>query len=261
MDKDIKILTKEFAEQFIAGKLEDLTCFTLIDDEAAEVIASIHELDATNPSEYIYESIDIDLSGLTNISSSSARYLASIKGDISLPSLCFDGMPQLSTGVAQALSEFRGNLSFGSLKTLSPEDGRYLAKSGINIDCDNAPDATSLSLSGLTSLTPELASALGAYGGSLSLSGINDLPPEVASGLSQLNSHFDIWCPEGSSLYLNGLLALNPTSAQMLATVNVEVISLDGLEPISVDVAHELSKFTGKLRVSHENDFLISKFR
>lgn len=256
-----KILTKKLAEQFIAGKLEDLSCFTLINDEAAEVIASINELDATNPSEYIYESIDIDLSGLTNISSSSARYLASIKGDISLPSLCFDGMPQLSTGVAQALSEFRGDLSFDSLKTLSPEDARYLAMSGINIDCENGPDATSLSLGGLTSLTPELASALGAYGGSLCLNGIIDLPPEVASGLCELNSHFDIWCPEGSSLYLNGLRTLDPASAQMLASVNVENICLEGLKLISVDTAHELSKFTGRLYVATEIENLISRNR
>lgn len=244
-----KILTKELAEQFIAGKLEDLSCFTMIEDEAAEVIASINELDASNPSEYVYESIDLDLSGLTYISASSARYLASIKGDICLPSLCFDGVPKLSPGVAQALSEFGGNLSFGSLKTLSLEDGRNLAKSGINIDCDNDPDATSLGLNGLTSLTPELASALGAYGGSLCLSGINDLPPEVASGLRELNSHFDIWCPEGSSLYLNGLSTLDPASAEMLATVNVEVISLEGLMAISVDAARELSKFAGKTLV------------
>jgi hypothetical protein len=261
MDKDIKILTKELAKQFIAGKLEDLSCFTLIDDDAAEVMANINELDASNPSEYIYESIDLDLSGLTNISSSSARYLASIKGDISLPSLCFDGMPHLSTGVAQALSEFRGDLSFGSLKTLSLEDGRDLAKSGINIDCDNDPDATSLGLNGLTSLTPELATALGAYGGSLCLSGINDLPPDVASGLCELNSHFDIWCPEGSSLWLNGLLTLDPASAEMLATVNVEFIVLEGLMEISVDAARELSKFAGELRVSTKINELISKSR
>jgi hypothetical protein len=45
----------------------------------------------------------------------------------------------------------------------------------------------------------------------------------------------------------------------MLASVNVEIICLDGLKTISVDATHELSKFTGRLYVATEIENLISK--
>lgn len=244
-------LTKALAKAFVAGKLDGLSDFSLIDDDAAKVIAGIGSGD------------DLNLSGLIKLSPVAARHLANKKGDgMCIATLYLNGLTQLPTDVAQGLSTFTGCLYLNSLKSLSADAAAFLAKSGLNaLDEEPSGDATSLSLDGLTSLTPKVASALSAYVGTLSLGGLTELSCAVARKLSELNRDFDVWHPESSTLDLSGLGTLGPASAKILATTNVDYLDLQGLEVIPDTVARELSKFAGELLVSSENTSIISKYR
>ena len=77
---------------------------------------------------------------------------------------------------------------------------------------------TSLSLNGLTEISPEVAEVLGTHGGRLFLDGLTTLSPEVAEGLAGHKR----W------LFLNGLTSLSPDTATKLAK-HKGWLSLNGL--------------------------------
>jgi len=87
-----KLLTKQIAEQFIAGEIDTLDEFTSIEDAAAIVLAT-------------FGGDSLSLNGLTNISNNVAKALASFKGcDGDKCSLNLEGLECLSEAAAQALA-------------------------------------------------------------------------------------------------------------------------------------------------------------
>ena len=86
-----------------------------------------------------------------------------------------------------------------------------------------------LNLSGLKSLTPEIAEALAECVGELRLDGLTRLSPKVAAALAK----------HAGWLYLNGLTTLSVEAARVLA-MHEGRLSLDGLTQLSAQAAEAL---------------------
>ena len=126
--------------------------------------------------------------------------------------------------VAKSVS---GVVSLNGLTTLSPEVAAALGQSSVPV----------IWLNGLTTLSPEVASMLVEHEKrSLSLNGLTTLSPETAVALAR---------QKGSYLNLNGLTTLSPEVAAALAKSSV-AIYLNGLTTLSPEVALELARYQGK---------------
>ena len=112
-----KVLTKEIAEQFLADEDSvDLSEFTAIEDDAAEVLSTNEPTNPWGRSLYLF--------GLTSLSDSAAESLSKHKGDISLASLT-----SLSDSAAESLSKHKGfSLRLGGLTELSDAAAESLSK-------------------------------------------------------------------------------------------------------------------------------------
>ncbi len=101
-----------------------------------------------------------------------------------------------------------------------------------------------LDLSGLKSLSLEVAKALSKFGSNnddnnLNLNGLTELPAEVAKSLSGCQC---------DTLYLNGLTSLSEELASALAEFEyISAIELDGISYISDPVAKILSGFSASI--------------
>ena len=110
---DEKVLTKEIAEKFMEDDDSvDLSEFTAIEDQAAEVLSNYEE--------------DLDLSQLLSISDVSTESLRSHRGRLAL------GCPRLSLHAGLHLADHRGPLEIDPLSTVLD---RYQP---VDLCCDHA---------------------------------------------------------------------------------------------------------------------------
>jgi hypothetical protein len=108
------VLTKEIAELFIADEESvDLSEFTAIEDEAAEVLSK------RESGHYV----GIGLDGLKSLSDAAAESLSKHKGDLSL-----NGLTSLTDAAAEILSKHEGGLDLYGLTSLSDAAAESLSK-------------------------------------------------------------------------------------------------------------------------------------
>jgi len=89
-----KRLTKEIAEQLLADdEFMDLSEFTELDDEAAEVLSK-------------YDEVSLELNGLTSLLDAAAESLSNKHRG----TLYLSGLTELSDAAAESLSKCKGNL-------------------------------------------------------------------------------------------------------------------------------------------------------
>ena len=109
--KGDKVLTKAIAEQFLEDpESVDLSEFTAIEDEAAEILCRTEET-------------ELILSGLTRLSDAAAESLAKHQGYLSL-----NGLTSLSDAAAESLGRHQGFLSLEGLTSLSDAAAESLGK-------------------------------------------------------------------------------------------------------------------------------------
>lgn len=142
---DEKVLTKEIAEQFLADDDMDLSEFTGIEDDAAEIISKYED--------------NLSLDGLTDLSDAAAESLSNHEDNLSL-----DGLMELSDAAAERLSKHRGSLRLGGLMELSDAAVESLCK-----------HKGHLGLGGLTSLSDAAVERLAEYSDEVSLPLFSDL--------------------------------------------------------------------------------------
>jgi hypothetical protein len=192
------------------------------------------------------EHVWLALNGLKEISPELARELAAAKCALRL-----DGVETVTPEIAEILATHKRSLSLG-LTSISPDVAEKLAMhdAWLNLPLLSTMDVESaallakhrqwLSLNGLTSLTPEIAEALGSYDGDkLNLNGLESLDLEVARRLANAR------CASG--IYLNGLKEVSPDVIQSLANGNSQ-LSFQGLEFIDTSCEQALVDADKKLR-------------
>ncbi|MGB8854948.1 MAG: M56 family metallopeptidase [Pirellulales bacterium] len=196
-----RTLAKEFA-----GDRFPLNGLTTLDADTAEALAT-------------FKGQVLRLDGLTTVDADTATALAEFKGSLTL-----DGIEELSPEVAVALSKKVGehswislaglrtltpeaaravggcknilSRSFPRLRTLSPEAARELID-GIQRNPRRIGGAV-LDLSGIETLTPELAAELANNREvTIMLGGLRDLSPEAAVALEKYRGNLWIRCPGG----------------------------------------------------------------
>lgn len=197
--------------------------------------------------------------------------------------LSLNGLEELSPEVAQALTGRRGAvrddfwqcLYLNSLKSLSIDTARVLVWHDAE-NTDSCPNcAGGLSLAGLTTLSDDLARVLAEHVGELlldgvsalseaaaaalanhqgwmdddwlSLNGLRDLPAAVAEALTG-KTNSDGKC-SWQKLSLNGLTALSPETAEILATTECD-LRLNGLTSLPARVAEALGQHVGALELN-----------
>lgn len=275
---DEQVLTKEIAEQFLADEDSvDLSEFTTIDDDAAEVLSKYEPANSWDR---------LKLYGLRTLSDESARSLSR------LPDLWLDGLTELTDSLAVILGASPGTLHLGSLKSISIPQARHLCKARRNfflgkldiveskmlhiiseadflgLELDNLSDeqATALSTNTgelritLTSLSSPAAEILRGHSGLLTLAGIRTLTDSVAALLSEHHgelSFFDLYSlqtspghialakklvSETDDLEVSSLVELSDEAAEILASYEGETLGLDSLAKISDDGIRTLSK-------------------
>lgn len=203
-------ITKAIAEQYFKARLSvDLTQFTLLDDEAAEIISK-------------KESCGLDLSGLIEISNKTAVSLSRHKD-----SLFLNGLVNISESVADALSKLRGpQLYLNGLPHLSDSIADALSKY-----------RKGLSLEGITDITAYQAAKLGRVReksvGFLYLGGLTQISDEVASGLSK---------HKGACLGLSSVKKLSDKSLDCLIKIRGG-LDLTGLSECSDSALKRLKNF------------------
>lgn len=251
--KPPNILTKEKWLRYLdEGKIVDLSKFTGISDEAAESV----EGNCGG---------DLDLCGLTDISSKLAKTLA--KHGPPAWEIDLSGLETLSEGAASELGKRIGGIRLNGLREITPTIARHLAQprlqdsyetasiyrgedfaSGEFIDtyrlllnglqCLPAPVARELSrhtgglyLDGIKTMPDESAASLGRHLGCLSLNGISALSDKALSSLSR----------QRGNLFLNGLTALSPPAAFALGNHRQDIF-LGGLKKLSYSAAISLTR-------------------
>jgi len=168
------LLTKKIAEQFLTDEGSvDLSVFTAIDEQAAEVLSG-------------YDG-DLPLESLADLSVTAATFLAGHEnGD-----LWIDGVTELSAELAVALSQHHGRLTFDGLPKLSAEvDNALAARTGV------------LALNGIVEMTTDIAKILaGSNIAQLELAGLTSLSDAAAASLSEFKGSVHLpepvaKCPE-----------------------------------------------------------------
>ena len=171
----------------------------------------------------------ISLDGLSQLDLDAARKLAQFKGPLSL-----DGLTSLSLEAAQAFAGIRDQLSLDGLTSLDVPTATALAK----------VEGPALSLSGLSSLTPEVAAVLARFKSNgrlhgdklcwgLCLNGVTALSPEAAEALGRYRGRLE----------LRALTQLDPAAARHLGTFQTDQVRIDGLASLSVDTATALASW------------------
>ena len=166
------VLTVEIAEAWLRNRTLELSEFTSIEDEAAEILVS----------EPGWPFPGLDLSGLTAISDATAGSLSKNVGDLYLDgvtSISDTGAKHLSNHMLEALEILgveRGSmtLSLKGLSTLSDDAAHSLGKhKGVGL------------ILGLTELSNAQAERLASYEGELELPSLTELSDEAAQRLAK----------------------------------------------------------------------------
>jgi serine/threonine protein kinase len=159
------------------------------------------------------------LEHVTELAPEAAVALAAHEGPLSL-----DGLADPAEPVLAALVPHTHALSLRGIGRLTPATAAVLAR---HAGC-------ALSLDGLRTLDPEIATLLAQYKGNLSFNGVTALDPDVASRLA---SH-------GLGLSFEGLTAISPETADALVP-HTGMLFLDGLVAVPVDAARSLARYEG----------------
>ena len=160
---------------------------------------------------------DLLLDGITDLSDSVAKELASHNGLISL-----NGLQRVSPAALRSLATHNGGLSLNGLKELDPKMADILAEHRHSLTLDGVKELSNesaaalekhqgrLSLNGLKSVTPQQAKNLCGNKSDLSLDGIQVLPDEVAEALAQHHGR----------LSLNGVTKASARAVKALVNSN-----------------------------------------
>jgi TPR repeat protein len=230
-----KVLTKEIAEQFLADEDSvDLSEFTAIEDEAAEVLATL-------------EACALNLSGLTSLGEAAAAFLSKCDEDTTLN---LDGLSELSDQAIEYLADFQGYALLLS-GVLSISDDGIEKLSSVSAE---------LSLSGLAELSDKAASVLANHDGQLHLNGLQTLSNEAAMSLASHEADISLASfqafPSNSTaaeelaknigsqsfIDLGGLLELDSSVAKTLADAKANLpFSETQFDEILLSELHELS--------------------
>jgi hypothetical protein len=181
------------------------------------------------------------LGGLTALSTETAAVLAEHAGGLHLPAL-----RRLTPEAATVLAPRSGSLTFSSLETIDPATaaafaahaGDTLTIGGITEISPEAAAALAVTPGGLVlpnleRLTPEVARALAAHRGSLVLESLGEMPAAVAGELTR----------HAGALVLDGVERLSTYSAMALAE-KPGSLSLRGLSSLTPDGAAALARRT-----------------
>ncbi len=214
----------------------------------------------------------IDTNSITGIDMDAAMVLAENWAVVfpDLP-LRLNGLQQLEPETAFGLSLFHGastsyggnsELELNGLTDLSEKTADALIW---NVSVLNHPRITRLSLGGLTSITPAIASKLARSRSALSLQGLKKINPDVANELSVVQTlHLDglsELTPEIASIFvrrsatpehhselsLKGLKGLSDKTLDVLEGFAIlqessQVLNLDGIEKLDLELAARLSR-------------------
>jgi hypothetical protein len=193
--------------------------------------------------EYLSKHSQVNLLGLTALSSVAAKILLKFDEDLSL-----NKIKSLSHEAAKTLSKHKGWLELNGLTSITSEVATALSKHKGWLD-----------LSGLINISDDVAIALSKHKGRLGLNGINNLSYEAAEAFSKHinNLHLnglanpsdkilDALSKHKGGLYLNGLTTLSDEAAEMLAN-HIGQISLCGITNLSDKAIEALSKHNGNL--------------
>jgi len=184
--KPDRILTKKVLEDFsilnrnddvseVRRSLDQLACFTQIEDDAAELIS--------NESVFDLRDDFLNFSGLKFLSDTASEHIGKIKA----AGLDLSGLESVSNRSAANLSRYYGgfipgHLSLSGLKFLSDAVAERLSRSG-----------ASLNLDGLTSISDAAAASLSKSQGGLSLNGLISLSDFAAENFLLVLVNTYLW--------------------------------------------------------------------
>ena len=190
---DEKVLTKEIAEQFLEDEYGvDVSEFTAIEDDAALMLVK-------------HEGGELNLTGLTSLSSATAEILSQWNGELIL-----DGIEQLPDALAESLGKHQGNLLLNRLTSLPDTAAEILSNhqgqlwlDGLSELSDAAAESLSkhrgdLYLNGVTSLSDAAASSLSKHGFELHLTGLENIADETAQVFNSATAK--LYLPDANSL-------------------------------------------------------------
>ena len=188
---------------------------------------------AKNPdSADAYHDVPVWLSRLREVWPKLSEVLAKLDCHLNLSMV-----ESLSLDTARHLSDFKQSINLDGLATIDVDIAETLVGTTAlrkTISHDQKDSARSISLSGVTSLTSEVASALALHQGPLILDGVTHLSRTTAHTFRVHNG----------SLSLRGLKELSHEIADAIA-VNKGDLHLDGLESISEHIDWEALKKEG----------------
>lgn len=211
---ELTSLSKENAETLMDALEEegelDLSGLNELSPEVAEILA--------NGNYYL------SLRSVRSLDEGTYNALARLPGTVEL------GVEQVSETEAIMLAQFKSTLLLSGLTSFDETAGHIqLAK--------KLAESGRVALPSLTELPMEIATTLVRTGGELELSGITSLSNELAEVLSGY---------EGEQLALSGLTKISPQVAESLCGVKA-TLNLDGLQSISPEIARALGKREGVL--------------
>jgi hypothetical protein len=190
----------------------------------------------------------LTFTGPLPFTAAAAAKLAANEGSISLPHLA-----NLPDELASALAEHPGSLVLGGVTKLTVESAAGLAAhaGGVHLPAVAtitpevaavlAPRSDTVVLTGLRSIDVETATALAKHArGSLTLGGLTDLSPEVAAALATFEGR----------LALPAVAALEPEAARALAAHRGTLV-LESIREVPDIVAEELAKHAGGLELQN----------
>jgi hypothetical protein len=193
---------------------------TELSDETAAALSGV---DFDRSSEISSRRKTLSLDGVRTLSPEAARALRQC--DV----LSLDGLTSLSPAVAAIFGQNVNDLSINGAKHLDPVTAAAIVARSASGD---TWVLKSLSLKGLTSLSPEVARGL-AGGGveKLDFDGVTALSAEAARALERFfgNASF------------NGLTSLSPGVAAALGDTDLKQLSLDGLTDLDTETAKALA--------------------
>lgn len=261
-----RVLTIKIASDYILKKVNDISAFTQIDDDASVILAKspigqldlsgikiLSDISATELSKFKRK---INLSGLESLSDSKgniaiAKKLAKYKGKLELVKL-----KTIGDKAAMELANHEGILRLADLIELNDSKGHlalaekidlayglklnHLLKLGANaaktIALRMAFTQNIIHLNALKNPSNKVLKSFSNFLGSVFFNGIEHLDAKKLQILSNYKCY---------NLSLNGLKNLQPKDAKPLASFKARKLNLDGLIDLSEDVATVLSKYKG----------------
>ncbi|MEY2900889.1 MAG: hypothetical protein RL247_1055 [Actinomycetota bacterium] len=198
--------------------------------------------------DYNFRGFDLRLDTLTELPQGADEALALHSGNLSLKSVA-----TISDAVAKVLGVHDGEFDVSGLVQMTPTSAAYLAKTKyklllgslehVSIDVADALSqhtGDGIVLNAVKRLELEAAKALSKYVGQLSL-GIEEIDDEQAMILSL----------HQNKLGLDRITELTSVAAEHLAK-HEHLISMVSLSVVSEEVAHQLAKHPGPLRINLE---------